>query len=176
MRFDAGDAEREEDRKGETYDGADSPCQKANAFAKKLLLASLIFSCFGALPAFVSALVWSVSDEVEFVKLMLPSEANGYIAMFIIFGLGGAIAAAVGAVCQFIRLPHRMKHLDFALLIAGSLLMAGGLIAQCVFGKDYFATDFEALYSVWGLLGILSSAAALISGLMKFTSVLDAKI
>ena len=49
--------------------------------------------------------------------------------------------------------------------------MIGGLVAQCVYAEELYA-----LYSVWGLLGILLAAAAVtLNGLMKFTPIFEQK-
>ena len=102
--------------------------KSANPVKKMVLLVGLMLAILGAVFSFVSALVWSVSDVMQLMRAMF-AEADGYLAMFIIFGIGGAIVTVGGVVCLFIRIPYQIRNLDIGLFISGSLLMVGGLVA-----------------------------------------------
>lgn len=117
-------------------------------------VAAFVLALVGAICGLIGGILWSACAEA---CADIVGSSGGYIAGFVILGIGGAVLALIGGIQA---LGYKKGRL--LLTVLGLVFEVGHIILACV-----FVEGFSFVLNVWTLLSILLLVISVIMIVMK---------
>ena len=121
---------------------------------QKKNVAAFVLALIGSIFGIIGGLLWAACAEA---CADIVGSSTGYVAAFVILGIGGAIVALVGGIQAF-----GFKKGRLVLTIVGLAMQIGHIIVSCV-----FAEGFSFILNFWTILAVILIGISLIMVIIK---------